>query len=708
MTTNPGAAGPPRGHVNELGGPVAGPVVQARDVRGGVHFHGVRHPVPVPRQLPGAGLLVNRADALAALGQGPPQDGAVVVSGPAGIGKTAVALHWAHRNLARFPDGQLFVDLQGHSAAGPVLPGEALGRFLRALGVPDESVPVETAERAALFRSLAAARRMLVVLDDAYSAAQVGPLLPGTAGSAAVVTSRWRLGGLVVRGARGVQLGPLGRDAALELLDAALGAERVAPELGMAERLVEQCERSPLALRIAAARLATRPGRSLSAMVRELTHERRRLAVLAAQDAEGDVTIRAALTLSYRNLPEPVRHLYRMLGVHPGVTFDGRTAAALAGVPVPAAEDGLDLLAEANLLDDLPDGRYRFHNLVRLHARELAEQDEPAAARREAVRRLAEWSVVAALAASRAIAPYRRLADPGFRTPEPPAFAGAAEALAWLDEEFGNLRPLARRALECGLHRQTWLLVDVSWPLFLHRGHHAERLDFDRVGLAAARADGDLVAEAKLLNRTGLALRALGRPDEAAADFAAALDLWRRLGDSARVAGVRRRLGLLELDRGAVDAAADHFGAALDAYRAAGENRRAALTLCDLGAALVKAGRAAAAVEPLTEAGRLLAAESDPYNRARVLVLLGQAQAHGPDPAAAAASVERGLAAMREIGSAIGEADALHVLGDLAHRDGRTAEARGLYTRAREILAGTGAPTRVLDERLTALGDGGD
>ncbi|TDB92854.1 tetratricopeptide repeat protein [Actinomadura sp. 7K534] len=703
MTTNPCAAGPPRGHVNELGGPVAGPVVQARDVQGGVHFHGARHTVPVPRQLPTAGLLVNRADALADLGRGRPGDGAVVVSGPAGIGKTAVALHWAHGNLAHYPDGQLFVDLQGHSAAGPVLPGEALGRFLRALGVPDDGVPVELAERAALFRSLAAARRLLVVLDDAYSAAQVGPLLPGTAGSAAVVTSRWRLAGLVVRGARGVQLGPLGRDAALELLGAALGAERVAPELGMAERLVEQCERSPLALRIAAARLATRPGRSLAALVRDLAHERRRLAVLSAQDAEDDVTIRAALTLSYRNLPEPVRYLYRTLGAYPGVTFDGRTVAALAGVPLPEAEDGLDLLAEANLLDDLPGGRYRFHNLVRLHARELAE-DEPEAVHRAAVRRLAEWAVVAALAASRAIAPYRRLADPGFRTPDPPEFADAAEALAWLDEEFGNLRPLARRALECGLHRQTWLLVDVSWPLFLHRGHHAERLDFDRTGLAAARADGDPVAEAKLLNRTGLALRALGRPDEAAADFTAALELWRRLGDTARVAGVRRRLGLLELDRGAVDAAADHFGAALDAYRAAGEDRRVALTLCDLGAALLKAGRAAAAVEPLTEAGRLLASESDPYNQARVLVLLGRAQADGPDPAAAAASVERGLAAMREIGSAIGEADALHVLGDLAHRDGRTDDARRHYTRAREILAGTGAPTRLLDERLTELG----
>ena len=708
MTTNSGAPGPPRGHVNEIGGSVTGPAIQAGNVFGGVHVHGVRETAPVPRQLPGAGLVVDRGGALAALGQETPRDGVTVVSGPAGVGKTAVVLHWAQGRLAHFPDGQLFADLHGHSAAGPVRPAEALGRFIRALGVPDGNVPDELAERAALFRSLAAGRRLLIVLDDAYSAAQVAPLLPGTARSAAVVTSRWRLAGLVARGARGVQLHPLDHDAALEMLGAALGAERIAPELAMAGRLVEQCERSPLALSIAAARLATRPRRTLAGMVDDLTREHRRLAVLSARDAEGGVTIRAALTLSYGNLPEGARRLYRFLGLCPGHSFDGRLAAALAGVPVASAEEGLDLLAEANLLDDLPGGRYRFHNLVRLHAQETAEEHETEAERHEAVRRSAEWAVAAALAASRAIAPYRRLTDPGFPTPAPPEFADAAEALDWLDEEFGNLRAIARSALERGLNRQTWLLVDMTWPLFLHRGHHAERLDFDRLGLAAARADGDPVAEAKMLNRTGLALRALGRPDEAAGDFTAALELWQRLGDPARVAGTRRRLGLLELDRDAVEAAATHFGAALDAYRAAGEDRRTALTLCDLGATLIKAGRAADAVDPLTEAGRLLAPESDPsnsdpYNRARALVLLGQAHARGPDPAAAVEAVERGLEVMRGIGSAIGEADALHVLGDLALDDGRAAEARRLYLRAREILAGTGAPTRILDARLAGL-----
>ncbi|MFE9107627.1 tetratricopeptide repeat protein [Actinomadura geliboluensis] len=615
-----------------------------------------------------------------------------------------MSLHWAHKVLEHFPDGQLFLDLQGHSAAGPLLPGEALGRLIRAFGISDEMVPVDLSERAALYRSLTAELRLLIVLDDAYSAAQVRPLLPGTAASTTVVTSRWRLAGLVVRGARGLQLGPLTADAAVDLLGATLGDERVRIETTMAEELVEQCGRSPLALSIAAARLATRPHWSLAAMVRDLAHERRRLEVLAAHDAEDKVTIRAALTLSYRNLSSPVQRLYWRLGLHPGKTFDSRMAAALADVPGAVAEEGLDLLAEANLVEDLPDGRYRFHNLVRLHAQELAEENEPEAQRCEAVRRLTEWAVVAAFSASQAIASYRKLADPGFRTPEPPEFGDATEAIDWLDAEFGNLRALARRAFECGLHRQAWLLVDASWPLFLHRGHHIERLDFDRVGLAAARAAGDLHAEAKMLNRTGLALRQLGRVDQAADDFNAALLLWQRLGATTRAAGTRRRLGLLELDRGATDAAAAQFQAALDFFRSANEDRRAAITLCDLGITMIKAGRPAEASSLLSEAVRLLESSSDPYNHARSLLLLAQAHAQA-DPAMARNPVERGLAIMREIGSAIGEADALHVLGDLARQDGRLSDARQLYIRARGILAETGAPTRTLDERLLELDD---
>ncbi|WUH99079.1 tetratricopeptide repeat protein [Spirillospora sp. NBC_00431] len=702
MSGEPDTAAQSRGHVNELSGGIAGSAVQARDVSGGIHFYDTPTASEVPQQLPRPGPFVNRADTLAALDEGA-HGGVTIVSGPAGIGKTAVALHWAHEKVDDFPDGQLYLDLQGHSAAGPIRPLEALGRFIRAFGVPEGAVPVELAERAALFRSMAARRRLLIVLDDAYSAAQVSPLLPGTGGSAVVVTSRWRLAGLVMRGARGVQVRPLTHDEALELLSVALGTERIQREPSMADDLVDQCGRSPLAVSIVAARLATRPHWPLARMVRALAHERQRLTVLSTQNVGDDMTVRAALELSYQNLPEPAQRLYRMLGIHPGRIFDSRMAAALADIPVHAAEEGLDLLAQVNLLDDLPHGKYRFHNLVRLHALELAEENEAEAERDEGIRRLTEWMVIAALAASRIISPYRRLAEPGFDVVDVPEFDQAADALDWLDDEFGNLRALARTALEHGLYRQSWLLVDVSWPLFLHRGHHAERLDYDRTGLAAARAAGDDVAEAKMLNRTGLALRALGRLDQAAADFTAALTLWQRLDNAARIASTRRRLGLVELDRGANDAAADQFRAALDVFQSIHDERRAALTLCDLGIVLIRSGRPHEAVAALAEAEGILVSTPDPYNRARALILLGQAIARGTDPSAAAQAVEQGLAVMRDIGSAIGEADAMHVLGDFAREAGRAEEARHLYSEARQILAGTGAPTRILDERLTEL-----
>ncbi|MQY06560.1 ATP-binding protein [Actinomadura macrotermitis] len=677
-------------HVNEVGEAVADAVVQARDIRGGVHLHTGAAELPPPRQLPGTGSLVDRAEALRTLdriGDRPPR--VVVVSGPAGVGKTAVALRWAHRRLEEFPDGQLYADLQGHAAVDPALPGEVLAGFIRGLGVAAERVPAGLAERAALYRSLTAGRRLLVVLDDAYSVAQVVPLLPGSAGSVAVVTSRRRLAVLMVRGARGVQLGPLTQDAALELLAEVLGADRVAREPGMAARLAELCACSPLALSVAAARLVTRPHRSLAEMVDALAGERRRLKELTLPDADDEMTVRAALALSYQGLSEPVRHLYRLLGSYPGRTFGVAAAAALTGAPPGDAAEWLDELADANLLEDLPGARYRLHDLTRLHAMELGEAAEP-----EALARLTAWTVQATLAASGAVAPYRRLAEPEPLpdVPPPPEFTSAAEALTWLEEEFGNLRALADRAHRSGLHRPVWQLVDAAWPLFLHRRYHAHRLAFDSTGLAAARADGDRRAEAKMLNRTGLARRDQGDLDGAARDFQAAHAIWHELGDRARMAGTDRRLGLLAVDRHDPAAAEHHHRAALAVYRLLADDRHVALTICDFAAVLIDTGRAAEADALLEEARGLLAARPDPYNQARVLILLGRARMDGPAREEARALLDRGLAVMREIGSAAGEAGALRACGDLARRDGRTGEADRCYEQARRILAGAGAP----------------
>lgn len=694
------------GHVNELDGTVLGSAVQARDIHGGIHLHQAVTPLPRPTQLPAGSVLVNRGEALALLddigsghgGMGVPN--VAVVSGPAGIGKTAVALHWSHRERGEFPDGQLFADLRGHAADAPVQPAEVLGRFIRAFGIAPERIPGDLAERAALYQSLVSGRRLVIVLDDAFSAAQVSPLLPASADSVAIVTSRFRLAGLLVRGARGVQLDQLSTDAALTLLRRTVGEDRVHREPGAAGELVELCARLPLALCVAAARLATRPHWPLSEMVEALAHERQRLSELSVED---DMTIQAALTLSYHGLPPQAARVYRLLGLFPGTTFDSWAAAATVMIPRVQVRRLLEVLTDANLLDDVPGGGYRFHDLTRLHARELAEREESAKTRDETVRGALDWFLYTAWSASRTAMPYRRVPHQVVvhEPDDPRVFADPMEALDWLECEFDNLRSAGRVAFERELFPTTWQLVDAIWPLFLHRGHHAERLEVDRLGLAAARACSDSMAEAKMLNRTGLALRALGRLDEAAEDFRGALEIWSRMGDRPRMAGSLRRLGLLEMDRGRAGEAVVLFEEALDGYRAVGGARKIALVLCDLGNALAERGRAEEAVARLLEARRLLATEPDRYNRARVLILLGKVRAGGPAPAADL--LEEGLEEMRRIGSGTGEAQALQAMGDLALESLGRDDARCLYEEARRILARSGARSRQLEDRLSRL-----
>ncbi|MEO3855937.1 tetratricopeptide repeat protein [Acrocarpospora sp. B8E8] len=680
-------------HVNSLDGTVHGPAVQARNVTGGIHIHQTSIPLPTPRQLPPARLLIDRRETLAFLDRVNTRRSAsgspvvVVVSGPAGVGKSTLSLTWAHRNHDHFPDGQLYADLRGHATDPPVEPAEVLGLFIRAFGIAPDRIPGGLAERAALYQSLVNGRRIVVVLDDAISAAQVRPLLPASGNGMVLVTSRWRLAGLVVGGARGLQVERLGVDAALDLLRHTLGDDRVGDELDAATELVDLCAGVPLAVSVAAARLATRPHWPLTEMVAALAQESRRLSALSVED---DMTIRAALTLSYQNLAPDAARLYRLLGLFPGASFGGAAAAAAAGLPAEESRRLLGVLADANLLDDLPGGEYRFHDLVRLHARETAELEDSATAREESVRRAVGWFLDTARAASDAAAPYRRIPVAAGAM----EFADAAGGLDWMDREFRNLRAAAQVAFERGWHETAWQLVDALWPLFLHRGFYAERLEVDRLGLAAARAAGDPIGEAKMLNRTGVSLRALGRWDEAAEDFGRALEIWRGLGNAYRVAGGYRRLGWLELDRDRPEAAIRLFAEALEGYQAAGEVRRVALARCDLGRALVESGRAEEAVPYLAAAYE--AAESDRYNRTRALILLGRVQGSEPD-------INRGLQVMRELGSASGEAFALQTLGELALRHGRPEDARELLNRARQVLNGMGSATTRLDRLLAQL-----
>ncbi len=697
------SSGMPSEVYNQLTGDVYGTAILVRDVRGGIHVHQDQPTLPKPSQLPPAVHLSGRSHDLAALDAARSQSPTVIISGPPGIGKTALAVQWGHARREAFPDGQLFADLRGHASDGPAGPGEILGRFLRALGVAPQSLPAELGELTALYRSVTSDRRVAVVLDDAISAAQVRPLLPTSAESTALITSRWRLASLVTEGARCLQLDRLDPSAAVDLLRHLLGAERVSAELTVAEELAFLCSYFPLTLCISAARLAVRSKWRISELVEMLRSEQSRLSAFAVDD---EITLRVSLDLSYRALPAQAARIYRLMGLIPGGPFDSQITAAAASLPVSEAKRLLCVLADANLLDDAAGGRYRFHDLVRLHARTMAEEEDSETARNTAIGQTLDWYLDAVTRAGRAVTPYRHGPGRGSQdiASEPLPLPSDGDALDWLEQELPNLTAATRYAADHGHPALAWRIVDGLWPLFLRRGLYPERLALDRIGLAAARRAGDGAGEAKMLGRYSLVLIRLGRLDEAAQCARQALSIWRAAGDHHRVAGSLRRLALVEQARGRPDEALALFAQALAAYERLGESRKTGLILTDIGAVLIDARRAGEAVGYLRRAHQVLDDTADPYNRARALAILGQALISTGELAEASAALEPALHAMRAVQSLTGEAQVLGSLGELAEASEQPETARQRYEAAQEILRRIGSPRAPeVAERLSRL-----
>ena len=406
---------------NELSGTVHGSAVQAGSIHGGVHFSVTpAGPVqlPVPAQLPPAApYFTGRAGELAALESiAAERDPArrlvvAVVSGAGGIGKTSLASYWLHGISERYQGGVLYADLRGHTPDAATPPGMILTGFLAALGTPPERIPVDLGEQAKLYRSLTSGRRMLVLLDNAATAAQVRALLPGpgprSAGQAAetgepaelaslvVVTTRWRIIGLALDGARFLELGPMDDPSGTELLGRMVGPVRAAAEAAAIRSVVRLCGGLPLAVCIAGARLASHARWPVSRVAAELASEQRRLGVLSIA---GDLSVRAAFDVSCRALPAEAQQLYRLLSLVPGPDFGAGLAAAVAAVSLPEATALLDVLAAASRLEETAEGRFRFHDLVRLHAREQV-QAEPEQERTAAVAGAVEWYLTQAVAA---------------------------------------------------------------------------------------------------------------------------------------------------------------------------------------------------------------------------------------------------------------------------------------------------------------------
>ncbi|MFD7455104.1 BTAD domain-containing putative transcriptional regulator [Kitasatospora sp. NPDC059827] len=472
---------------------------------------------PLPRRTAG---FVGRAAELRwldrACGPDRPDHALAVVVGAAGAGKTATVVRWAHTAADGFRDGHLHCDLRGFDPARPSTPGEVLAGFLRSLGLAEAEIPEEHARRAALYRALTAERELLVLLDNVRVAEDVGELLPAGPRCATVVTSRHTLEDLIVtEGAALLRLEALPEADALALLAQVLGERRVAAEPAAALRLAGLCDHLPLALRIAAARLAAQPSWTVADLVAEAEDDRTRLPAL---DAQGGVSVRSALNLTLRRLPPTAARLVALLAVHPGPEIDVPAAAALLAAPPAEVRGALGTLAAHHLLTETAPGRYGRHDLVRLYGRELLDGDPPAA-RHAALARLLDHYLAAATAGAARLQPHLTEFERPVAFPPPvlPELPHVRAALDWFRTEEPTVRALVAAATGAGEHDRAWRLAFLANCLYFGAGRLTDRLDCLRHGLTAATRTGDVVATALVEAATARALSGRRRPVEALA-----------------------------------------------------------------------------------------------------------------------------------------------------------------------------------------------
>jgi DNA-binding SARP family transcriptional activator/tetratricopeptide (TPR) repeat protein len=503
----------------------------------------------VPRQLPATvAHFVGRGGELQELTRlldrvGEEMPGTVVISaigGTAGVGKTALAVHWAHQNADRFPGGQLYIDLRGFDPSGNPLDGAtAVRRFLDALGVSPARIPTDVDAQIDLYRSQLADKRLLVVLDNARDAEQVRPLLPGALGCAVLVTSRNQLAGLVaVEGARPLILDLLTSDESRELLARRLGPERLAAEQPAVDELIDLCACLPLALNIAAAHAALRPQHPLGALVGELRDVRRRFDVLASGDSAADV--RAVFSWSYSLLSAEAARMFRLMGVHPGPDISVLAAASLTALPPEHACHVLAELASVNLISEHVPGRYAFHDLLRAYAAELAHGHDSDDSRQAGMHRVLDYYLHTAYVAAFLVNPARDSITLGQPQPQvwPENLAGREQALAWFQAERQVLLAAVGQAVGGGFGVHAWQLPWCLATFFHWQGHWQDLLGTQKCALAAARDLGDQLGQAQAHRHLGRAQIRLGAYADACAHLAEALNLGRQLGNGALQARV--------------------------------------------------------------------------------------------------------------------------------------------------------------------------
>ncbi|MBW4716004.1 AfsR/SARP family transcriptional regulator [Saccharothrix obliqua] len=666
-------------------------------------------PAAVPRQLPArTPHFVGRDAELGALDDLPGAGGPVVISaidGAGGIGKTALAVTWAHRVAHRFPDGQLYVNLRGFDpVAEPLHPAEVVRGFLTALGVPPERVPPGADEQAALYRTTLAGRRVLVLLDNARDVDQVRPLLPGSARCLTLVTSRNRLAGLVAReGARPVVLGVLAEPDARRLLAGVVGADRVAREPAAATRLVELCAGLPLALAVVAARAAVDPTRPLAARVEELAGAR--LPALDDDDPYSDV--RAVVSWSYRALSEGAARVFRLASLHPGRTLSAASARSAAGVTEDGVRAALAELVDANLLAEVGPDRYAYHDLVREWAAERAG-DEAAAARR----RVFDHLLHAAVAAAGLIDPSRGAMPV---PPAPPAVgvapwrpADAAAAWEWLDVECEALIATVRVAVDVGADQVAWQLCWTMAQFFDRRGRWHDWLGVQRLAMTATARLGDDTAHAVTQFNAGHVLARVGAHGEAAEVMGEALAAYRRAGDLVGQGKVNRTMAWVRDLEGRYPEALEHAWAAVECFTAVDDVLGLAGAYNAISVYETQLGDYRSALDHATRAVEAQRAAGHRYGLANALDTLGYAHHHLGDHRRALACFAESVRIFREVGGQSLEAEVLAHRGEAEEALGDVVAARRTWTAALELMDRMGhVKADEVRARLAAAGDTG-
>lgn len=658
----------------------------------------------LPADVPGfTGREVELAQLDAALDSRSP----VLICGTAGVGKTAVAVHWGHRVAARFPGGQLYLDLRGYDPQQPVTAEDALARLLNALGVPQQDIPEAADERSSRYRTEVAGRQLLILLDNASSVDQIRPLLPGTQTSLVVVTSRESLAGLVaLDGVRRMELDLLPVDDAVYLLHRLIGP-RVQEQPGHAKDLALRCARLPLALRVAAELAAATPAMSLADLVAELSDRHRRLDVL---DPGGDVraAVRTVLSWSVQRLTPQAALVFRRLGLHPGAQFDARAVAALVDIELGVASQLLVVLARAHLVQPLSHGRFAQHDLLRAYAAELTATEDSDAARERAIDRLLDNYLACAQAASMALYPAWR----GYRHGEPIRKVTFTEpgARAWLDAHlpaFGTLCAFA--ATHARPHHAVGLATNLH--RYLESGHHIDALAVGSQALAAARAMGDRRAQAHVLTNLGDIHRLLGRYPAAIEHHRQALALHRGNGDRRGQARTLSDLGIVQDRLGDYRHAAEHHREALAIYAEIGDRHGEAAVLTNVSNAYLELDRREEAADGYLLALDIFRELGDPAGQGIALNNLGNVYASLGRYPQASQRLSEALELFRSIGHRDGQAGTLSNLGAVHTRLGSLAAALAVLREALEIFRATGhryGEASVLNKLADALAATGD